>query len=341
MLECEVFSASDFQVSWGINAGDAMGLPGQCALGDIYTLNRDAAARRLLIDTRDTPHLLQDLDGTPPLASQGPVRPIGRLRLMSADGDGIEAIILDISGRLFLLPRRPMRTGIGYAVIDIDSAVDSLQAAGLTLGSFTSGTRITVADGRLVPVETLQPGTPILTRDHGAQPLRWVGQVTLRAYRDQAPVQIPAGVFGNLRSLSIAPRQRIFLYQRTESRIGSRAEVLIQAQYLVGSAGITWREGGFVTYFSLVFDEHQIIYAEGVPMESLLVSRANLTQLPQHLAHDLEKRFPSLNQHAHFAQDLTPAQTAGLPAQALPPDDASATAAARPGLHRTHGKTQI
>ena len=145
---------------------------------------------------------------------------------------------------------------------------------------------------------------PILTRDHGAQTLRWVGKVTLRAQGQFAPVIVAPGALGNLNARVLAPLHRIFLYQRGDARLAGRAEVLVQARHLVDGARILQREGGFATYYSLAFDAHQIVYAEGVPVESLLVSRAIVQRLPGELARDLTARFPGLDQRAHFAPDI-------------------------------------
>ncbi|MCC5991510.1 MAG: Hint domain-containing protein [Rhodobacteraceae bacterium] len=305
LYHCDVFPRADFIATWGVNDGDSMGSLATCAEGDIYTLCSDGVARSLTLDLGDPITLVQDDPGiSPALPSGGVVRPEGRILLMANDGEIVELVALSIAGHGFLLPLNPIRAGLGYALIEVKTEGAALLLAQTVLGCFGTGTRITLADGQLVPIEDLTPGVKVLTRDHGAQPLRWVGQVSLRGHGQSAPVIFPAGVLGNLAPLTLAPRQRIFLYQRGDNKLGQRAEVLIQAQFLVGSGGIEQRETGFVTYHALAFDTHQIIYAEGVPMESLLVSRATMTQLPAALQSDLERRFPDLDQHAHFAQNL-------------------------------------
>lgn len=302
---CDVFPKADFIVTWGVNDGDSMGALATCAEGDIYTLCSDAVARSLTLDLGSPMTLVQEDAGhAPALPAGAEVRPEGRIRLMANDGEIVELVALSIAGQDFLLPLNPIRAGVGYALIEVKTDDPALLLAQTVQGCFGTGTRITLADGQLVPIEDLTPGMKVLTRDHGAQPLRWVGQVSLRGHGQSAPVIFPAGVLGNLAPLTLAPRQRIFLYQRGDNKLGQRAEVLIQAQFLAGSGGIEQRETGFVTYHALAFDSHQIIYAEGVPMESLLVSRATLTQLPPALQSDLERRFPNLDQHAHFAQNL-------------------------------------
>ncbi len=304
--DCDIFAAQDLRVTWGINEGDPMGAPEQAALGDIYQLSETARPRAITLTLDPSLSILADDSPTAPLGAGTPVTPLGLMRMMAADGDAIDLILFKIAGQYFVLPLSPFRPGLGYALIDVDVSDPGLRLTQIVQGCFASGTRITMGDGTLRRIEDLAPDDMVLTRDHGAQPLRWVGKVTLRAYGAFAPVSFAAGTMGNLGVLSVAPLQRIFLYQRGDRALGTRAEVLVQAQYLADGDHATRREGGFVTYHALAFDSHQIIYAEGVPVESLLVSRATIARLPDGLAQDLRARFPRLDQRAHFALDDEP-----------------------------------
>ena len=165
---------------------------------------------------------------------------------------------------------------------------------------------ITLGDGSQRPIEALLPGDRVLTRDHGPQELRWIGHVTLRAVGAYAPVVIPAGVMGNEADLIVSQHHRMFLYQRQRADGVSKSEILLQAKHLVDDDRIYLREGGFVDYFSLVFDAHEIIYAEGIPAESLLVSEATVSRLPPDLAEKVKQRFPGLSQNQHFGIEAGP-----------------------------------
>ena len=162
---------------------------------------------------------------------------------------------------------------------------------------------IALADGRQVAIEALRPGDRVLTRDHGGQPLRWIGSATLRAVGAFAPVVITAGTLGNAGDLIVGQHHRMFLYQRERARLAGTAELLVQAKHLVDGERVFLREGGFVDYFSLVFDRHEIVYAEGIPAESLMVNDATLTHLPDELAEEVKARFPGLSQHQHFGTE--------------------------------------
>ena len=152
-------------------------------------------------------------------------------------------------------------------------------------------------------VEDLRPGDRILTRDHGAQPLRFIGRATLRATGVFAPVVIPQGVLGNSGALIVSQQHRMFLYQRRRLPGLPTAELLVQARHLVDHETVFIREGGFVDWFSLVFDRHEIIYAEGIPAESLMVNDATVNRLPPEIATEVRRRFPGLAQVQHFGTE--------------------------------------
>ena len=303
--ECEVFEAASLQVTWGINEGDALGMPSTACLGDIYTLPQQATPLHLRLKIGEKTFIAQDHEAhVAGLMPGSEVVTCGEMRLMSSDGELVTALIVQCCGKILLLPLNPMRPETGYALIALEETASALRMSELVQGCFGTGARVTMEDGSLCAVDALQAGMEVRTRDHGPQTLRWIGQITLRAHGPFAPVTFAPGTLGNLGALTLGPLQRIFLYQRGEDRLGTRAEVLIQAQTLVDGRRVLQREGGFVTYFHLAFDDHQIIYVEGIPVESMLVSRATVARLPEVLAQDLSQRFPHLNQHAHFAQDL-------------------------------------
>lgn len=309
IYECDVFDGANLRVIWGINEGDCLGSPDMICLGDIFALADQAQPLRLKLAIAATQTQLAA--STPPVADLpvgSAVQVCGELRFMSSDSEMVLALLLDCAGRHMVLPLHPLRPRTGYSLIALDRTATALRMAELVQGCFAAGTRVGMADGSLCAVEHLRAGMELRSRDHGPQTLRWIGQATQRAHGIFAPVTFAPGTLGNLGPLTLGPLQRIFLYQRGEARLGTRPEILVQAQSLVDGARVLQRQGGFVTYYSLVFDHHQIIYVEGIPAESMLVSRATVERLPEALAQDLAQRFPHLNQKAHFAQDMPLAQ---------------------------------
>jgi hypothetical protein len=118
-----------------------------------------------------------------------------------------------------------------------------------------------------------------------------------------APVVISAGTLGNSGDLIVSQHHRMFLYQREKKAGLPTSELLIQAKHLVDNDHVFIREGGFVDYFSLVFDHHEIVYAEGIPAESLMVNDATVSRLPTDLSTEVKARFPGLTQNQHFGTE--------------------------------------
>lgn len=309
---CHVLRADDIFVHAGANRGDAIGDADEVCEGDIYQLEPDAVPLRLCLlpQKGTTGRGLTVAAGSEVGAPGDPVTLSARLTLMGPDGGTVEMLMLRhrTQGRTALsaayaLPLSPIGPRTDYTLIRADPNPGEIRLADIVCLSFARGTRIALADGRQVPIEGLVPGLRLLTRDHGGQPLRWVGRATLRAVGAFAPVVITAGTLGNAGDLIVGQHHRMFLYQRERDRVTDTAELLVQAKHLVDDDRVFLREGGFVDYFSLVFDRHEIIYAEGIPAESLMVNDATLNQLPEALAEAVRARFPGLSQNQHFGTE--------------------------------------
>ncbi|MEJ8560953.1 Hint domain-containing protein [Yoonia sp. GPGPB17] len=198
------------------------------------------------------------------------------LTMMAPDGSTHEALILvEIEDHgvadIFLLPLGELLPSVDYRLVGIERHTATRRFAEAASGSFARGTRITMGDGQMRPIETLAAGDMVLTRDAGRQPIRHIGLATLRASGRFAPVVITKGALHNDRDLVVRPDHRLFIYQREDHLGAGRAEVLIKARHLVDHTTVLRRHGGFVDYFQLIFDDHHIIYAEGIGAESHLI----------------------------------------------------------------------
>ena len=299
-----VFPADAVFVSIGVNLGDALRGPAEVCPGDIYELDREFAPQRLVL-AREAG--VQHVAPGSALGQPGDaVTLIGRYTLMGDDGNRVELLMLALAGAeagLYAAPLSPMGAGIEYTLVKVEEAPEAAPLSELLCVSFARGTQITMADGSQRPIEALVAGERVLTRDHGPQPVRWVGHATLRAVGAFAPVVIAAGAMGNAGDLIVSQHHRMFLYQRQRRSGLATAELLVQARHLVNGETIFLREGAFIDYFSLVFDRHEIVYAEGIPAESLLVTEATLSRLPKELSAEVQARFPGLSQVQHFGTE--------------------------------------
>ena len=305
---CQLFRAEDIYVSAGANLGDGLDEPVGVCPGDVYELADDALPERLVVAwTHDS--------GTPTVAAHSgignpgdPVTLSGRYTLMAPDGDKVELVVLRLDGArggLYALPLSPMGSRIEYTLLKVEEAPGATRLSDLLCVSFARGTMITLANGSQRMIEALLPGDRVLTRDRGAQDVRWIGRATLRAVGAFAPVVICKDAMGNAGDLIVSQHHRMFLYNLSRNAGQRTSELLVQAKHLVNGETVFVREGGFVDYFSLVFDRHEIIYAEGIPAESLMVNEATVSRLPADLAEDVKARFPGLSQNQHFGTEAS------------------------------------
>ena len=312
-LICEVFAARDLRVREGANLGDDFGTAHDPCPGDVYQIADGAMPRTMHIDRSARQRCVAPGSG---IGRAGdPVSARLRATLMDPDGDRVEVLALQAGDLALALPLSPLVPRVPYTLVQVSPPPADLDLADLIGAAFAQGTRIAMSDGSLRAVETLAPGDRILTRDHGPQPLRWLGRARLRAAGAFAPVVIPAGALGNAGDLTVSRHHRLFLYRPDARADLPTAELLVQARHFAEAGIAALREGGFVDYYSLVFDRHEIIYAEGIPAESLMLSPATLDRLPRGLAEEVRARLPGLNHRPHFGTE------AG--AQAIRPSDPS------------------
>lgn len=289
-----VYQALDFTVVNGANLGDPVSFADELDLDDTYELRRNAKTCRLSLIAEAGGHfsIAEDTE----LGRKGAdVHLDSCLTLMSANGSTTEMLVLvEVDGNgdvadVYALPLAPISPRVGYALVGFDHDVARQKYAEVACVSFTRGTHITMSSGAQKPVEDLQVGDAILTRDDGVQKLCWIGQSTVRAVGDFAPIRIRAGALHNENDLLVSPDHRLFIYQRSDKLGAGRAELLIRARHLVNGDSVVLQEGGFVDYFQLLFDEHQIIYAEGIAAETLLVDTRTRQALPEEVTRTLTR----------------------------------------------------
>ncbi|MDZ4309246.1 MAG: Hint domain-containing protein [Cypionkella sp.] len=299
---CQVLSGDAIYVINGVNNGDGLTGPEEVCPGDIYALDESQQPLRLVVTRAEG---LQRVGMGSEIGQPGDaLRFEARYTMMSSDGDQVDLVLISLpDGTRIVLPLSPMAAQNDYTLLKIGDAPQDTGLADLLCVSFARGTMITLASGQQRAIESLKIGDKVLSRDHGGQAIRWIGSTTLRAVGAFAPVVITAGTLGNSGDLLVSQHHRMFLYQRKRSPGLATSELLVQAKHLVDHKSVFIQEGGFVDFFSIVFDHHEIIYAEGVPAESLMVNDATVNRLPTELSEDVKARFPGLSQNQHFGTE--------------------------------------
>ncbi|MEM7723671.1 MAG: Hint domain-containing protein, partial [Pseudomonadota bacterium] len=256
----------------GANEGDPIGLGDAALPGDTYRLSKRAEPRHLAI---------ADSAEQGPTVGRGSAvgRPGEPLNIaachtfMGPRGELIDVLVLERTGhdgvRIELLPLTALKHDQEYELIgcEVDSAPDRF--GDIASVSFLAGTHVTLANGSQAKVQDLRVGDRVLTRNHGAKPIRWIAQQTRRAIGAAAPIRISAGTLNTARDLRLTPQHRLFIWQRRDEVGAGRAEVMVKADLLVNGTTVIREEGGHVDSYQLVFDTHEIIYAEGIAVESL------------------------------------------------------------------------
>ena len=307
-----VYEANDLTVVNGANMGDALSFAAELDLDDLYELSVEARLRRLSLMAAD--------DGSFVIGSDTAVGRPGAtlyldccLTMMSGTGQTTEVLVLvevDEAGdvdNVFALPLAQITPRMGYALVGIDRERAHRKFAQVACVSFSRGTHITMASGAQKPIEELSVGDVVLTRDDGPQAIRWIGQSTVRAIGEFAPIRIKAGTLHNENDLLVSPDHRLFIYQRFDALGAGRNEVLVRARHLVNGDTVTRQSGGFVDYFQLLFDQHHIIFAEGIAAETFLVDTRTRAALPRELNEKLARSLPGHEDRRHLGYEVSEA----------------------------------
>ncbi|QBY00172.1 Hint domain-containing protein [Rhodophyticola sp. CCM32] len=279
------YPATAFKVSTGAHEGDAIGLMKDVVPGDSYRLSRQVAARDLAIC--DGPQGQEVADGSD-IGTPGNNVVLDLCHtLMAPDGSMVDLLVLtlwsDARTTQHILPLTPLHTAVDYELVASETDSVPRRFADIASVSFMAGTHLTLANGSQKTVEELQVGDKILTRNNGAQGIKWIGQQTMRATGALAPIRITEGTLNTARDLRLSPHHRLFIWQRTDEVGTGRAELMVKAGYLVNGDTVLREEGGHVDTFHILFDGHEIIYAEGIAVESLLVTGQTRATLPEDL----------------------------------------------------------
>ncbi|WP_435256701.1 Hint domain-containing protein [Thioclava sp. FR2] len=159
---------------------------------------------------------------------------------------------------------------------------------------FVAGTMILTPDGER-PVEQLEPGDLVMTKDDGAQPVRWIGQRRVAAIGTLAPIEIREGTFGPHRRLLVSPQHRVLVRDSLAELLFGEEEVLIAAKDLVNGRSVRIRSGGMVDYFHILFDKHQLVSSAGLTTESFLPGPQTTQLFESEVIEEIRQIFPKLN----------------------------------------------
>lgn len=181
---------------------------------------------------------------------------------------------------------------------------DTLSHQGTTYcPCFTPGTLIKTDFGE-VPVENISVGSRILTRDNGYQVVKWVGRrqldyTVLTDIPSLHPIRISKGALGPdlpERDTVVSPQHRMLLNNAQIRDWFDADEVLIAAHLLTCFEGVTRETVSDVTYIHFMFDQHEIVLADGAWSESYQPGDMRIGAMDERHRQELLSIFPDLSE---------------------------------------------
>jgi hypothetical protein len=157
----------------------------------------------------------------------------------------------------------------------------------------------------------------VLTRDHGAQPLRWVGRVVRAAQGVDAPVEIAAGTLGDHETLRLSGNHRVLVRGVRAELLFGEAEVLVKAKHLVDGHAVRVVEGGEVAYLHLLFDRHEVVVANGLDCESYFPGDCTMKAFDAEVQDEILRLMPGLREGMAGFGPLARAEVKGCEARLL------------------------
>lgn len=174
---------------------------------------------------------------------------------------------------------------------------------------YLSGTMISTPDGAR-RIDELQVGDQVLTGDNGAQPLRWVGRSDVVSAAAMTPVRIRKGAMGHgrpTRDLLVSQQHRMMVSSPIIERMFGITEAFVAAKNLLPLAG--WELANdlvIARYYHLMCDQHEVVFANGVPSETFLPGPQALDMVGPDACKELEALFPDIKRQKDIVAPARP-----------------------------------
>ncbi len=176
-------------------------------------------------------------------------------------------LVIEEGGQTTVIPLAGDYAGASFSL----AGDDSLGGTVITVSNvpcFVTGTLIETAEGKK-PVEALAAGDLVSTLGGGTAPVIWLGRRTVDCRRHPEPEQIRPIVIAAHAFADGLPSRPLLL--SPDHAIWAEG-VLIPVKHLLNGLSIRQLAADTVTYVHVELPQHDVIFAEGLPVESYLDS---------------------------------------------------------------------
>ena len=167
---------------------------------------------------------------------------------------------------------------------------------------FTPGTLIATMAGEKL-VENLTVGDRVITRDNGAQEIRWLGSKPMTGAQLQAnphlqPILVRKGSLGGglpERDMLVSPNHRMLVNNAEVGLLFNEPEVLVAAKHLINAdKGIISVNASQTTYVHFMFDHHEVVLSNGTWTESFQPGDQAMAGVSAEQRSEITELFPEL-----------------------------------------------
>ncbi len=210
--------------------------------------------------------------------------------------------------------------GPDTASFEVSGRGDAGDTVVISFVCFAEGTIIETVNGPK-KVEELRVNDLVPTKSHGVKPIRWIGSrhldsIDLAANPHMRPVEIHAGALGEENpsiGLTVSPQHRVFIASPELQLLFGVEEALVPAKGLLNGESVLISDQSSVTYYHVLFDQHELIKSNGAWTESLYPGKQAILTLGHEAYKELFDLFPELQSdetdHSVAAPMLTAQET--------------------------------
>ncbi|MEM9581302.1 MAG: Hint domain-containing protein, partial [Pseudomonadota bacterium] len=224
--------------------------------------------------------------------------PTGTIEIVGGEGDETGGDTLALNGlhdrdSLVITDPDDVNGGLTGTVTLLDGTVVNFTNIENII-CFVPGALIATPSG-LRAIEDLKVGDTVITQDNGVQTIRWKGFSTVSGSDRFAPVRFSRSMWpGAMDDLVVSPQHRMLVKGYQAEMLFGQSEVLVPAVHMVDGCDVLRETQDSVTYVHVMFDQHEIIFANGIPTESFHPGAFGVDALAPGARDEMFDLFPEL-----------------------------------------------